>query len=109
MTDASSGRFVLGIGASSDRMVEGWNQIPFRKPLSCHMYPIRVVKLADHDGLNYHKWPICKPACACGAKLDVPVYRFLKDALVRAYGQEWFDELDNIHTAWVEERSTKIK
>jgi hypothetical protein len=83
--------------------------IPFRKPLSCHMYPIRVVKLADHDGLNYHKWPICKPACACGAKLDVPVYRFLKDALVRAYGQEWFDELDNIHTAWVEERSTKIK
>ncbi len=81
--------------------------VPFRKPLSCHLYPIRVVKLKEHDGLNYHKWPICKPACTCGAKLDVPVYRFLKDALVRAYGQEWYDELDDIHTAWVEERAAK--
>lgn len=75
--------------------------IPFRKPLSCHLYPIRVVKLADHDGLNYHKWPICKPACECGAKLDVPVYRFLKDALIRAYGEEWYAELEEIHTAWL--------
>lgn len=84
--------------------------IPFRKPISCHLYPIRVVKLGtDQDGLNYHKWPICKPACTCGAKLDVPVYRFLKDALVRAYGQEWYDELDEIHTAWVEERAVKGK
>ncbi|MEZ4737976.1 MAG: DUF3109 family protein [Flavobacteriales bacterium] len=75
--------------------------IPFRKPLSCHLYPIRVVKLADHDGLNYHKWPICKPACECGAKLNVPVYRFLKDALIRAYGEEWYAELEEIHTAWL--------
>ena len=74
--------------------------IPFRKPISCHLYPIRVVKLKEHDGLNYHKWPICKPACTCGAKLDVPVYRFLKDALVRAYGKDWYDELEVIHTEW---------
>jgi hypothetical protein len=74
--------------------------IPFRKPLSCHLYPIRVVKLAEHDGLNYHKWPICKPACECGAKLDVPVYRFLKDALIRAYGEDWYAELEEIQEAW---------
>lgn len=76
--------------------------VPFRKPISCHLYPIRVVKLADHDGLNYHKWPICKPACECGAKLDVPVFRFLKDSLTRAYGKEWYDELEEVYTAWTE-------
>lgn len=81
--------------------------IPFRKPISCHLYPIRVVKLKEHDGLNYHKWPICKPACTCGAKLDVPVYRFLKDALVRAYGQEWYEELEVIHSEW--EKAPKRK
>ena len=76
--------------------------IPFRKPLSCHLYPIRVVKLAEHDGLNYHKWPICKPACTCGAKLDVPVFRFLKDALTRQYGAEWYAELEEVYAAWLD-------
>ncbi len=75
--------------------------IGFRKPISCHLYPIRVAKLKFHDGLNYHQWPICKPACSCGAKLDVPVFRFLKDALVRQYGQEWYDELELIYQAWL--------
>jgi len=75
--------------------------IPFRKPISCHLYPIRVVKLKEHDGLNYHKWPICKPACTCGAKLDVPVYRFLKDSLIRRYGETWYTELEEIHAEWL--------
>ncbi len=77
--------------------------IPFRKPISCHLYPIRVVKLGkDQDGLNYHKWPICKPACTCGAKLDVPVFRFLKDSLTRKYGAEWYTELEEVYAAWQE-------
>ena len=75
--------------------------IPFRKPISCHLYPIRIEKLKFHDGLNYHRWPICKPACECGTKLDVPVFRFLKDSLTRKYGAEWYAELEEIHTAWV--------
>mgnify|MGYP003381436100 CR=1 FL=1 len=82
--------------------------IPFRKPISCHLYPIRILKLADHDGLNYHKWPICKPACSCGAKLDVPVYKFLKDALVRKYGVDWYAELEEIKAAWDSDRATRI-
>jgi hypothetical protein len=82
-------------------------EIPFRKPISCHLYPIRVAKLKFHDGLNYHQWPICKPACECGAKLDVPVFRFLKDALVRQYGQEWFDELEQIYQAWKESKLSR--
>lgn len=83
--------------------------IPFRKPLSCHLYPIRVAKLKFHDGLNYHQWPICKPACECGAKLDVPVFRFLRDALTRAYGAEWFAELEEIYAAWALDRASEGK
>ena len=79
--------------------------IPFRKPISCHLYPIRIAKLKFHEGLNYHRWPICKPACTCGAKLDVPVYRFLKDALTRKYGAEWYSELEQIHAAWEAEKA----
>lgn len=79
-------------------------KIPFRKPISCHLYPIRITELKFHEGLNYHRWPICKPACACGAKLGVPVFRFVKDALVRKYGQVWYDELEEVYAVWREER-----
>lgn len=75
-------------------------EIPIHKPLSCHLYPIRVTKLKYHDGLNYSMWDICKPACACGAKLDVPVFRFLKEPLIRAYGADWYDELEVIYREW---------
>ena len=75
-------------------------KIPFNKPISCHLYPIRVKQLKHHEALNYDQWPICKPACSCGAKLDVPVFRFLKDALVRKYGQDWYDELGELYEAW---------
>ncbi len=75
-------------------------KIPVRKPLSCHLYPIRVEKLKFHDGLNYSQWEICKPACSCGAKLDVPVFRFLKESLTRAYGADWYEELEVIYAEW---------
>ncbi|MBL7963806.1 MAG: DUF3109 family protein [Flavobacteriales bacterium] len=77
------------------------DEIPFHKPISCHLYPIRVEKLGTGEALNYHEWPICKPACTCGAKLDVPVFRFLKDPLVRKYGQQWYDELEELYNAWL--------
>jgi len=72
----------------------------FRKPVSCHLYPVRVKKLVDIDALNYHSWDICKPACTCGAKLQVPVYRFLKEALERAYGEAWYAQLVEVATEW---------
>lgn len=78
--------------------------IPFNKPISCHLYPIRTVQLAEHEALNYHAWPICKPACACGSKMDVVVFRFLKGALVRRYGQEWYDELEVIYREWTAQK-----
>lgn len=68
----------------------------FKKPISCHLYPIRTKEYKDFTALNYDVWKICEPACACGDKLDVPVYKFLKEPLVRAYGETFFDELDVI-------------
>lgn len=65
----------------------------FKKPISCHLYPIRTVKLPDYDALNYDRWSICSPACDLGKELKVPVYKFLKDALIRKYGEAWYAEL----------------
>lgn len=67
----------------------------FRKPISCHLYPIRVVKLDEYEALNYDRWSICSDACSLGEKLKVPVYKFLKEALVRKYGSEWYAKLED--------------
>ncbi len=66
----------------------------WQKPISCHLYPIRIKKLPDYDAVNYDKWDVCKPACTCGKKLDVPVYKFLKEPLIRKYGKDWFKQLE---------------
>lgn len=68
--------------------------IDWKKPISCHLYPIRISKHKSYDAVNYSKWDICKPACACGEKLDVPVYKFLKEPLIRKYGKNWFKQLE---------------
>jgi len=69
-------------------------KINWKKPISCHLYPVRITKHKEYDAVNYDKWSICKPACECGAKLDVPVYKFLKEPLTRKYGKEWFKQLE---------------
>jgi len=69
-------------------------QIDFIKPISCHLYPIRTKQFNEYTALNYEKWDICEPACACGEKLDVPVYKFLKEPLIRAFGSEFYQELE---------------
>ncbi len=68
--------------------------IDFQKPISCHLYPIRINKYPHYEALNYHRWPLCDCARTKGRKLKVRVYRFVKDALVRKYGEEWYDELE---------------
>ncbi len=71
------------------------NKITFRKPISCHLYPIRITQYPEFDVLNYDKWNICNPACAFGEELQVPVFRFLKDPLIRKYGLDWYQELED--------------
>lgn len=73
--------------------------IDYQKPLSCHLYPIRVNRVGDYDALNYHKWDVCKPACEMGKQHQVPVFKFLKVPLIRAYGQSWYNELEGIAEA----------
>jgi hypothetical protein len=69
--------------------------INFRKPISCHLYPIRINKLKSGvEALNYHKWETCKAACVLGKSLNVEVYRFLKTPLIRKYGAKWYEELE---------------
>ena len=69
-------------------------RVDFPKPVSCHLYPIRITQYDQWDAVNYHRWHICDPACQLGEALQVPVYKFLRNALVRKYGQAWYDELE---------------
>ncbi len=69
-------------------------KIRFRKPVSCHLYPIRIQKLKNYDAVNYDRWDICAAACTLGDKLKVPVYKFLKEPLIRKYGEQWYHELE---------------
>lgn len=66
----------------------------FRKPISCHLYPVRVKKYPEFDAVNYHKWKICHGAVVNGEKEGIPVYRFVKDALIRRYGEAWYEQLE---------------
>ncbi|MEP7219699.1 MAG: DUF3109 family protein [Bacteroidota bacterium] len=68
-------------------------EISFRKPLSCHLFPIRVSHVFDAHYLRYEEIAECRPALAKGAKEGVPLYRFLKDAITRAFGKEFYDEM----------------
>ena len=65
----------------------------FYKPLSCHLYPIRHKKVGDLDAVNYHQWEVCKAAVLLGQKKDVRVYEFLKEPLIRKFGEAWYQEL----------------
>lgn len=68
-------------------------KIPFAKPVSCHLYPIRIIKTGDTDGLNYHRWYICEAARKKGKEEGTRLYMFLKEALIRKYGEIWYEKL----------------
>lgn len=67
----------------------------FLKPVSCHLYPVRITRYETFDAVNYQKWNICKPALKLGNKEGVPLYQFLKNALVRKYGEDWYNLLES--------------
>ena len=69
--------------------------ITWKKPISCHLYPIRITKYPEFDVLNYDRWSICSPACSFGDELKVPVYQFLKGPLIRKFGEDWYQELED--------------
>lgn len=67
--------------------------VSFRKPLSCHLFPVRVKQYRDFRAVNYEEWAICTPGVACGAKQNMKVYLFLREPLIRAFGEEWYNRL----------------
>lgn len=69
-------------------------RIDFMKPVSCHLYPVRVARYKDFQAVNYHRWKVCSAAEVLGRSERVPVYRFLREPLIRKFGQAWYDNLD---------------
>ena len=70
---------------------------PFVKPISCALYPIRVKQFSNGlVGLNYNRWTICEGARKKGRELKIPVYRFLREPLIRRFGEEWYKELCDV-------------
>lgn len=85
-------------GHASCGIEEAFNTgvIEFRKPISCHLYPVRVQDYSEFAAVNYHRWPICDDACTLGKELKVPVYKFVKEALIRKFGVNWYNELEKV-------------
>ena len=77
---------------------EAYNQgeISWKKPVSCHLYPVRVKDYSEFSAVNYHKWQICDVACVLGEELQVPIYKFIKEALIRKFGEDWYMELEKV-------------
>jgi len=68
-------------------------KIDFYKPISCHLYPVRVARYNGFRALNYHRWRYCREATALGKEQGVKVYQFLKEPLIRKFGEEWYEQL----------------
>lgn len=68
----------------------------WKKPISCHLYPVRLREYTEFVAVNYHKWAICDDACSLGKELQLPIYKFVKEALVRKFGEAWYRELEEV-------------
>ncbi len=76
----------------------------FYKPISCHLYPIRIQEYRELTAINYHSWPICNDACILGEQLKIPTYQFVKNALIRKFGAAWYEELDRVAKEYFENK-----
>lgn len=83
--------------------------IDYQKPISCHLYPIRITEYSTFDAVNYHEWDVCSDACALGKELQVKVYQFLKKPLIRKYGEHFYNTLCEAAEEWEKEYGEKKK
>lgn len=86
-------------------------KINFKKPISCHLYPIRVttLKKSGQQAINYDEWSICRDACTLGQEMKLPVYQFLKEAIIRKYGQSFYEALDDAYYSYLDNGSDDPK
>ncbi|MGC6415463.1 MAG: DUF3109 family protein [Bacteroidia bacterium] len=80
-------------------------KIDFKKPISCHLYPIRAKRYGKYTALNYQDWDICGAACQAGNMMNIPVYQFLKEPLIRKMGPEWYSEFERVAEDWDDHKS----
>lgn len=92
--------FENGITQCAIEKANNAGKTDFKKPMSCHLYPIRASKYGDYTVLNYDKWDVCNPACSLGEELNIPVYKFLKEPLTRKMGPEWYQDLESLAIEW---------
>ncbi len=90
----------LGIAGCAVEKAYFSGQTGFRKPMSCHLYPIRAKKYGAYTALNYDHWSICSDACRVGENKKVPVYIFLKEALIRKMSRQWYEEFEAVAASW---------
>lgn len=81
-------------------------KIPYCKPSSCQLYPVRLKEYAGFTAVNLHHWKICKSARKLGMIKGVRAYQFLKQPLIRKFGQEWYDELDFTAKEYLRQKAT---
>lgn len=81
--------------------------LPQLKPSSCHLYPVRLKAYGDRTAVNVHKWKICKCAEVLGRIKGVRAYEFLKEPLIRKFGEKWYEELDLTAREWLKERGDR--
>ena len=99
-----------GIVKCSFEQVYNEGKIKWKKPISCHLYPIKISKSekTDQEYVNYEpRDPMCNPGCTLGQKLKVPTYVFLKEAIVRKYGEEFYEVLTQIADQYYSNKSNK--
>lgn len=72
-------------------------KIPFRKPVSCHLFPVRIESFAEYDAVNFFDWDICRDAKVRGRREGIPVFRFLKEPLIERYGEGWYEQAEAVY------------
>ncbi|HFX17573.1 MAG TPA: DUF3109 family protein [Flavobacteriales bacterium] len=99
VTQTEDGTYLCGIEkAYHDKKID------WPKPISCHLYPIRVKDYPEFQAVNYNQWDICEPACELGKQLQVPLYKFLKEPLIRKFGEDWYKEIEIIDREYFQKK-----
>ncbi len=91
VTQDEDGTYLCGIEQAYNA-----GKIAWQKPISCHLYPVRVKDYVEFQAVNYNRWDICSSACELGRQLQVPLYKFLKEPLIRKFGADWYSEIEII-------------
>jgi len=79
-------------------------KIDFMKPVSCHLYPLRIKNYRNYSTVNFDRWEICKAGELMGKREHLPIYKFLKEPLIRRFGEEWYKQLELVATEWLKKK-----